>query len=540
MALLTVACSHDGPTAPPPDPATLAIESSAPTLTAIGDSMSLSVTVRDSDGHTLSDVPINWESSTPEVASVTTGGVVVAMGNGTSLITARAGDASDTTTVTVAQQVARIAFRTQPDSVLAGRTFPRPIEVEFQDRLGTLVTAAPTGPVTLTLGRVGTLVGTTTVTPVDGVATFTDLAVEEPGHTYWLRASAGDLPATVSSVFDVYIPFVSVSAGGVHTCGLADDGVAYCWGANDGGRIGDGSTTTRSLPVRVAGDQRFVEVHAGSPETWARTPEGKSFRWGDGITVPTAFASDYTFASLSTKWSSCGITSAGLGYCWGDQVWGGDDPTLVLDGRALTALESGEDNGCGIATDGVIWCIGNNPSGELGNGTTSYTATSKAVVGGLSFTMLGMGEEHTCGLSTDGLTYCWGRNQYQQLGDPAAGAQSSVPVAVGGGRHFTTISVGAWHACGLEANGKAYCWGDNRYGMLGTGSQDESIATPALVAGGHTFVAISAGSYHTCGITTEGFTYCWGDNLNGALGIGSAPGLASTPTLVGAPALPAS
>ena len=537
-ALLAIACGHDGPTALVPVAATITIESGVPTLTAIGDSVSLSATIRDRDGNTLSRVPVIWESLTPEVASVTTGGVVVAKENGTALIAARADDARDTTTVTVAQSVARIVFSTQPDSQLAGRALPRPVVVELQDALGTPVTAIPTGPVTLTLGPVGTLAGTTTVTPVDGVATFTDLTVPEPGHAYWLRASAGDLPPAVSSVFDVYVPFVSVSAGGVHTCGLADDGVAYCWGANEDGRVGDGSTTTRSLPARVAGDQRFVEVHAGSPGTWARTPEGKSFRWGDGMTIPTAFASDYTFASLSTKWSTCGITLAGLGYCWGDQVWDGDDPTLVLDGRALTALESGEDNGCGIATDGAIWCVGNNPSGELGNGTTAYTATPTAVVGGLRFTMLGMGEEHTCGLTTDGLTYCWGRNQYQQLGNSAAGAQISVPVAVGGGRHFTTISVGAWHACGLEAGGAAYCWGDNRYGMLGIGSQDAWSATPKLVAGGHTFVAISAGSYQSCGITAEGFTYCWGDNLNGALGIGSTPLTAYTPVLVAGPALP--
>lgn len=537
-ALLAIACGHDGPTELLSASATLAIESGAPTLTAIGDSVSLLATIRDRDGNPLSSVPITWQSSMPEVASVTAGGIVVAKGNGTALITARAGAASDTTTVTVAQHVARIVFRTQPESQLAGRELPRPIVVVLQDERGTPVTKAPAGPVTLTLGPVGILAGTTTVTPVNGVATFTGLAVPEPGHAYWLRASAGDLPPAVSSVFDVYIPFVSVSAGHVHTCGLAADGVAYCWGDNAEGRVGDGSTTTRSLPVRVAGDQRFMAVHAGAPGTWALTPEGKTFRWGGGFTVPTAFASDYTFASLSTHWATCGLTPAGLGYCWGDLVWGSDDPTLVFDGRALTALETGEDNGCGIATDGTIWCVGNNPSGELGNGTTAYTSTPTAVVGGFRFAMLGMGEEHACGLTTDGLTYCWGRNQYQQLGDSVAGAQSSVPVAVAGGHHFTTISVGAWHACGLEAGGTAYCWGDNRYGMLGTGSQLAWSATPDPVAGGHTFVAISAGGYHTCGITTEGFTYCWGFNVSGALGTGGTPLSASTPVLVAGPALP--
>jgi alpha-tubulin suppressor-like RCC1 family protein len=85
------------------------------------------------------------------------------------------------------------------------------------------------------------------------------------------------------------------------------------------------------------------------------------------------------------------------------------------------------------------------------------------------------------------------------------------------------ISVGGFHACGVTTTGMAYCWGDNSEGELGIGSPDaHPHPTPASVSGGMKWATVSAGlGSMTCGVTTNGITYCWGANINGALGDGA-------------------
>src|SRR6266513_2749248 len=81
------------------------------------------------------------------------------------------------------------------------------------------------------------------------------------------------------------------------------------------------------------------------------------------------------------------------------------------------------------------------------------------------------------------------------------------------------LAAGSSHTCGVKSAGAAYCWGDNTYGQLGTGST-ASTGTPVAVAGGFVFGALAAGARHTCGVASSGAAYCWGDNAYGKLGTG--------------------
>src|SRR5437879_3445421 len=106
---------------------------------------------------------------------------------------------------------------------------------------------------------------------------------------------------------------------------------------------------------------------------------------------------------------------------------------------------------------------------------------------------------HTCGVTLSGAADCWGNNPYGQLGNGTT-TNSDVPVAVSGGLAFAAVSAGNTHTCGVTPSGAAYCWGDNLYGELGNGATTTSDV-PVAVSGGLTFAAVGAGAVHTCGVT---------------------------------------
>jgi alpha-tubulin suppressor-like RCC1 family protein len=195
---------------------------------------------------------------------------------------------------------------------------------------------------------------------------------------------------------------------------------------------------------------------------------------------------------------------------------------------------------CGVTTGGSAWCWGSNDFGQLaadtlqtprcGSGVGFYCAISPvAAAAGLSVSSVSAGSTHTCALAPGGAAYCWGSNQYGVLGDAAA-AGGRVPVRVAGGGRFTQISSGADHTCALDVTGQAWCWGLDTFGQLGGtaadacpafGSAQMCAMQPVAVSGAPQLATVSAGSGHTCGITSGGEIWCWGRGLEGQLGQGN-------------------
>jgi len=102
--------------------------------------------------------------------------------------------------------------------------------------------------------------------------------------------------------------------------------------------------------------------------------------------------------------------------------------------------------------------------------------------GGVTWVSIAAGNDHTCGLTSGGAAYCWGLNGDGQLGDNTT-TQRLTPVAVQqGGVTFASITGGADHTCGLTSGGAAYCWGDNSNGRLGDNTMTQRL-TPAAVGG---------------------------------------------------------
>jgi alpha-tubulin suppressor-like RCC1 family protein len=253
--------------------------------------------------------------------------------------------------------------------------------------------------------------------------------------------------------------FTSLAAGYIHTCGLTPAGAAYCWGDNEFGQLGDGTTTDRLTPTPVA------------------TPVG------------------VRFASLDAGWiHSCGLTPEGAAYCWGENSDGtiGDGtttnrliPTAVTmpAGVTFTSLAVGILHTCGLTAAGTLYCWGANQRGRVGDGTTTnrLTPVPVAMPAGVTFTSVSAGYAHTCGPTPAGSVYCWGRNVFGELGDGTL-TERHTPgvVAMPAGVTFTSLAVGYVHTCALTPAGAPYCWGVNANGRLGDGTITNRL-TPTKV-----------------------------------------------------------
>lgn len=441
----------------------------------------------------------------------------------------------------------QLAFVTQPPSSVEGAVvLSPPVQVAVQDSSGNTVSGA-SDTVTITIdpnASGATLQGTTTTVAVDGIATFDDLRVDRPGDGYTLTAAAPGLGGATSAAFAVHLTFATVSASSVHTCAVTTSGAAYCWGDNGFGQLGDGTTSRQISPVLVAGGVRFAAIGAGSGITCGVTNSGAAYCWGsnsngqvgDGTTIdrttPTAVSGGLTFSTVSVGGGhACGLTTGGETYCWGANYDGqlGDgtetdraSPTRVVGGRAFSAVSAGSSHTCAVASTGVAWCWGFSGFGQLGDGQTLVDRRVPGpVVSPVAFAAVSAGGNHTCGVAAGGAAYCWGYNGDGNLGDGTTMLRTT-PVAVAGELHFAAVHAGAYHTCGVTASNAPYCWGSihNNTGQLGDGTFNGRM-TPGLVAGGLAFAEVSAGPWHTCGVTTSGTAYCWGFNGQGELGDGT-------------------
>jgi alpha-tubulin suppressor-like RCC1 family protein len=224
----------------------------------------------------------------------------------------------------------------------------------------------------------------------------------------------------------------------------------------------------------------------------------------------------------------------------------------VTEGVRFATLVTGISHTCGLTSAGAVYCWGSNSSMNLGVETTTHSCTvppsTKSyscsprpvrVGGSIQFSAVSAGTSHNCGLTADGRAYCWGDNSWEQLGTRGDLLfRSATPVPVSGGQVFRTLNAGGDFTCGLTTGNAAYCWGSHGWGELGTGDLELFTSyMPVAVVGGHDFAQLASGDLNACGLTGSGQAYCWGVNDIGQVGNGSVapPGAwpaEPTPSLV--------
>lgn len=318
-----------------------------------------------------------------------------------------------------------------------------------------------------------------------GDNTWGQLGVEGPGGTE---------PRRVGGTDDAR--FIQVDAGHDHTCALRwtqRGGVAWCWGRNSAGQLGDGTAVASDRPVQVLGDAHFSEIRAGGAHTcavavdrqlwcWGRNREGQLGNGGFQPAVrPERLAGLAVWDRVDAGAAhTCAVDRHGAAFCWGahyhpytlfsDADARVTDPLPLVGSLSWRGIATGYAHTCGVTRSGTGFCVGYNQDGQVGNGDPgAYLAridTLARVEADDDWVELSAGFNHTCGITRAGSAYCWGDNSVTQLGD-GTGVDRPLPQRILPRQRWRVIRAGNTHTCGVTTAGRVICWGAAASGQLG-------------------------------------------------------------------------
>jgi alpha-tubulin suppressor-like RCC1 family protein len=316
--------------------------------------------------------------------------------------------------------------------------------------------------------------------------------------------------------------FKQISAGRVHTCAIDTTDTVWCWGDNTFKQLGVATPDPISIvPVRsvgnalavAAGDDftcalRRAGVNNAQREVWCWGANDKG-QTGQPLTAPSG-----------EQFPGPRIVLGPV-----DQI---STPTRYMSAPPNKLIVAGARHACAVTTDGWMSCWGDNNQGQVANTGTitvapitgnpfpgsetcgTCTVTRVQVAGFLlsgagrsPLDLAAAGGDTTCASFTGAWTDCWGENRVML---PSAHVVKS-------------IDAGHRHTCVVSNQGTS-CWGTGTSGQLGNGGLADQ-PTPQTVLTTLIFAQVTAGGFHTCGLTTDGKVACWGRNAEGQLGTGS-------------------
>ena len=445
-------------------------------------------------------------------------------------------------------------------------------------------TGAPGTSVTIT----GTDFGAGATVKVGGVvaavtsASSTQLVITIPAlgnSTCVVTVTTAAGTATSAGTFTVVVPhplagevIKKIASGGDHACAILADDTVKCWGSNQLGQLGDGTTSPTAAARPVSGLANAIDIACGSSFSCAVVgaapgdPAGAVRCWGNGTSgqlgdgagtsasTPVVAGAMTTATQVTARAAhACALLANGRVMCWGEGGSGqlGDNTTssspvpvavsgLGPDNYDVVNAQTGEaastrafevsagnshtcarvSTSSGSAGLGVK-CWGATNHGELGNGAPlcqvgvicdpkNPNPLPQRVIGITSAARLAAGANHACVILTGGSARCWGQGDQGQLGNGAS-LRSSSPVTVWGISGATHVSAGNVFSCASVA-GSLKCWGGNDVGQLGNGTATSSptpVAVTAIAASGYDPDTVRGGHVDTCLKRTDGTAFCF-------------------------------
>jgi hypothetical protein len=432
-------------------------------------------------------------------------------------------------------------------------------------------------------------IGSLHPTPVLSVPTSSPVSPTENQYPSELPSTTSSEPSCSTCVSSTEAPTVcpnfgiqtplessSITLGDGFTCAITDGGLTLkCWGDNSSGQLGDGTFVDKNTPTLVSLGTTFpqaTQIVAGRDHMCAIDNGDNLKCWGSNfngkvrnrstfgtssVNSPFLVLSDVTQVSPATT-LTCMIDKSNNFYGLGETSFGQfgdgtsssnyDDPTIIIPGTSssyATQITSGVVHTCMIDSCNVLKCMGSNSVGQLGIETNGfYRGVPTTVIDSTAsyyITQVSAGWNHSCAIDNTNNLYCWGFNGSGQLGDGTTNFYSNLPILVTlvpGGAPFlvTQVSAGLSHTCAIDITNNLYCWGGNSFGQLGD-STTVSKNLPTLITISTSspptaFTQIGTGQYHTCAIDNVNDLYCWGKNLKGQIGNGTAGGNVLSPTKI--------
>lgn len=545
-----------------------------PTL-EVTDTMQLTALAKNIRGNVIPNRTATWTSSDPTVAQVSSSGVISAMKGGTATITAQIDNITGTAEVTVDAPVHSVQVTPSSASIevtqtldlsatlkdKGGNTISSGSPIVWSSENNSIATVSASGRVTAVskgvvniVASVGGIQGSAAIT----VVTLPRSITVSPSTVVFNIGDSRELIADVRDANNQPITNVTVqwstNAGATVNVTSSAPLTADLTALRSGNAIvvavvnsGGGATIQTTVSVT---SKAVVESVSVNPDYVSLFPgdqaqlEAKAYDFNSEIISGAAISWSSSDPQVATV-SAAGLVSAvAVGRSEIIATSNGKVDSTIVDVVKWTDISAGQHYSCGVVSNGDAYCWGQNTTdGVLGNGTKDSGPDENNLVGDANavtpvrvsgprgrFKSISTGSFHTCGLSETGKAYCWGANGAGHLGT-GGGSGSPTPLPVNGAYEFTAIRLGANHTCALDTENNLYCWGYNGDGQLGQGAGSASSYSAPRRISGHQFTDFAVGSLHTCAIAVTGSTYCWGKGNLGQVGDGNTTG-SQSPVLV--------
>lgn len=306
----------------------------------------------------------------------------------------------------------------------------------------------------------------------------------------------------------------NISCGEKHAALVTKQGEVFCWGEENGGRLGHKINMDVPYPKVVESLSRVCvrTIACGAQHTCAVTSSGELYAWGD---------------------SSHGVGHSGDG-CNRSQ-WFLHRISGFLDGICISKVACGEWHTAVVSSSGQLFTYGDGTFGVLGHGNLQSLSQPKEVesLKGLKVKSVACGLWHTAAVveimvgqfksnAPCGKLFTWGDSDRGRLGH-ADKERKLLPTCVASlvDCDFVQVSCGRMLTVALTVSGIVFTMGSSVNGQLGNPrAENTSITSVEGFLKGEFVKEISSGSFHVAVLTTKGKLYTWGKGANGRLGLG--------------------